>query len=123
MNVLFGTHSFCRLQVRSLIHRVPPDCFRQPGFTSCRIAKNCLWRAVPISTHQPQAYPLSLVRTAIEITECISIQISEILLIIPMKQMKTSGTGELKAGQSEAVGVFKEIILPASTLEVMGLAG
>lgn len=113
MNLLFGTHGSCRLQARSLIHHVSPDCFRQPGFKSHKTATKCLWS--PHLTHQPRAYHFSIVRTITEITECIGNQIAEVLLIIPMKQMKISGMWDLKAVQSKAVGVFKEIILPPST--------
>lgn len=123
MNLFFEARDFCRLQARSLTHHVPPDCCRQPGFKNHRATKKCLWSALPTSTHEPHAYyHFSLVSTIIEITECISNQISEILFINPMKQIKISVTGDLESGQSKAVGVFKEIIMPASTMEVAGLA-
>lgn len=122
INLFFGTHAFFRLQTRSPIHPVPLHCFRQPGFKICRTSKKSLWNVLPTFTDQTHSYHFSLVRTITEITESISNRISEILLTVPMKQIKVSGMGDLKAGQSKFGSVFQEVILPASTWEVTGLA-
>lgn len=117
MNLLFGTHDFCKLQAGSQNHLAPPD-----SLGSLALKDEGLLSACGMLHSPATGLPFQSCRTVIEITECINNQMSEIPLIIPMKQIKIPGTEELKAGQSKAVGVFKEIILPASTWGVTGLA-
>lgn len=117
MNLLLGTRGFCKLQARSQIHLAAPDSSGSLALKDEGLLSACGMLRSPCN-----AYHFSLDITIIEITECINNQMSEILLIIPMKQIKIPGTEELKAGQSKAVGIFKEMILPASTRGVTGLA-
>lgn len=94
-------------------------CYMHSGFKSCR---NLMWIALYASAFHPHIYHFSLVRTIVEITECINSQTSETLTIIPVKQVKISDMRDLKVGQSKAVVFSKEITFPNSTLEVIGIA-